>query len=99
MATPHYIVKRIGDNYVPVPVQPTNSRSSDGWTFGGAALLLYGFVRGGVRGLIYMACGGAMTYRGITGINPLCYVFTCSKCKDSPDGDPSQTPSYQHDFK
>jgi hypothetical protein len=94
MATPTYVVKKIGDQYV--PVQQDACPGTRAAYLGGGALLSYlGCRRGGLLGTAAFALGGGLVLRGILGYNPL---ELCCPTSQAPDGSRSQAPSYQNDF-
>src|SRR5437868_1439742 len=70
MAKAVYIIKKVGDKYVPVRQEPTRGAACGGWTLGGAILVLHGLRRDGITGAAFTLAGTAMVYRGITGRNP-----------------------------
>ena len=97
MATPTYVVQRIGDRYVPV-LRGSNSEMARAAYIGGGALLGYaGLKRRGWLGLAALAAGCGLVVRGALGGNPLSAVLDWLG-RNGPSGDPSQSPSYQNDF-
>ena len=95
MSTQHYVVKKIGEKYVPVPQEGMKTLAL--WTGGGGLLAGAGLLKRGISGSILMLLGGGMIYRGITGRNPL----ECISDYLANSGGESEEhgPSYQHDFK
>jgi hypothetical protein len=93
MSTPTYVVKKIGDQYVTVPLDSCPGAAA-AWILGGSLLLLSGFRRGGLRGVISAGFGAAFVARGALGYNPL---HGCCSTQESADGSASQSPSYQND--
>jgi hypothetical protein len=94
MAAQHYVVKKIGDKYVPVPQETASTCMV--WTAAGGLLVGAGFLRRGVHGWIASLIGAGLMYRGMTGRNPLAKFF----CSD----EHSKTrlehgPSYQRDYR
>ena len=94
MANEHYIVKKIGDKYV--PVQQQNAGTCMIWTGTGAIVAGLGFLHGGVGGWISTLAGAGLIYRGVTGRNPLAKLF-CSEGSAKTRLD--HGPSYQRDFR
>src|SRR4051812_15661036 len=93
MATPTYVVKKVGDQYVTVPVN-TCAGSAVAWIVGGGLLLMNGVRRGGLLGGATAILGTGLIARGALGYNPL---GRCCGAGHAPDGPASQTPSYQND--
>jgi hypothetical protein len=91
-----FVIQKVGDNYVPVPVHETGGADSMLYKVGGGAMALWGLRRGGFFGWIGALAGAALMYRGFTGRSLMCYFFT-PKSSKARDGQPSQTPSYQND--
>ena len=93
-----FVVQRIGDKYVTVPVDhyPGATRTAYGtWGF---VLTLLGLSRRSLPGALLAAVGGAMLYRCVTGKELLPHGWLCaSACGAARDGRPNQTPSYQND--
>ena len=93
MATPTFVAQKVGDQYILVPKDSATQRPI--WAVAGGLLFLGGFARRSNVGLVMMAAGAAMAYRGATGLSPW-YRFFCEA--DSRDGDdrPEGGPTYQH---
>jgi hypothetical protein len=66
MQTPTYVAKKIGDQYQLVNKGGLDEPAAAALLFGGVALALLGFRRGGIKGLIYLAAGGYAVYRVAT---------------------------------
>lgn len=97
MATPTYVVQRIGDRYVPV-LRVSGSEWARAAQVGGGTLLGYaGLRRGGWLGLAALAAGVELIGRGLLGRSPLPRALEWL-AQNGPSGDPSQSPSYQNDF-
>ena len=97
MARQRYIATKVGDRYELMPSSPEATAANAGWAVGGGVLALMGLSRRSVPGLLMTAIGGAMVYHGVTGRDPLRALremLACEAC-----GSPSDTPSYQHDFR
>lgn len=97
MATPTYVVQRIGDRYVPVLRIPGCEWARAGWIGGGTLLGYAGLRRGGWLGLAALAAGAALIGRALLGRSPLPLALQWLS-RNGPSGDPSQSPSYQNDF-
>jgi hypothetical protein len=95
MAAQHYVVKKIGEKYVPVPQE--DMRTVALWTGGGGLLAGVGLLRRGIGGSLLMLLGGGMIYRGISGRNPLECVS--NYLGNTGGSNEEHGPSYQHDFK
>jgi hypothetical protein len=95
MATSEFVVKRVGGRYVAVPQQPTTGFPCAAWGAAGLVTTLYGLKRGGIGGILFTAAGGAALYRALTGRNLFGGLLCCPK--RALDGDPHETPSFQHD--
>ncbi len=94
-----FVVQRVGDKYVTVPVDhyPGATRTAYGtWGF---VLALLGLSRRSLPGALLAAVGGAMLYRCVTGKALLPQGLLCGACRESRDGQPNQTPSYQNDAR
>ena len=92
-----FVVQRVGDNYVTVPVDhyPNATRTAYGtWGF---VLTLLGLSRRSLPGAVLAAVGGGMLYRCVTGQSPLPQGLLAGCCREARDGAPNQLPSYQND--
>jgi hypothetical protein len=98
MAAAHYVIQKIGNKYVPVR-QPDPMKEWPAWGLGGAALGYMGIRRGGILGVGLLAAGTGMIVYGVTGSNPLERLLCWMKFDSAPDGDPRDTPTYQHDWR
>src|SRR3954469_12257887 len=88
-----YVVKKIGDRYVPVPQEPAGTCAM--WTAGGGVIMGIGLLRRGLLGWGAVFAGAGMIYRGVTGRNVLDELKAAATAHNMPkDG-----PSYQHDFE
>lgn len=92
-----YEAKKVGDQYVIVPQAENEEMNRVAWSAGGLLVGLIGLKRGGVTGLALAAAGGLMMHRGIMGYN-LLSKLVCDNAGGK-SGDPTQTPSYHHDWK
>src|SRR5687767_8939244 len=93
MATPTYVAQKVGDQYILVPKDSGTQRPI--WAVAGGLLFLGGFARRSNAGLLLMAAGAAMAYRGITGLSPW-YRFFCEADSRHGDDRPEGGPTYQH---
>jgi len=94
MPTERYVVKKIGEKYVPVPQEDAETCAM--WTAGGSVLVGIGLLRRGLLGWAAAFTGAGMVYRGITGRNILAELACAERSGISKhDGGPS----YQHDFE
>ena len=97
MATPTYVIKHIGDQYVPVRQEENASTSRATWIVGGALAMLAGVRRGRVLGAVVGLIGASMIVRGAVGFSPALFLIGCLH-RHGPNGDPTLAPSYQNDF-
>jgi hypothetical protein len=89
-----FIVKRIGDRYVSVPMASACPVSRAASGAGGAWMLLSGLRRGGFAGATFMAAGATLICYALTGENPLSRMAGgCCGLGESHDS----APSYAHD--
>lgn len=95
MSTPTYVIKKVGDQYIPV-AQDTCPGVRAAWIAGGAGLGIFGWRRGGVLGGLAALAGAGLIVRGVLGYNPL--DLCCAKDGDR-DGAPHDSPSFQNDSK
>ena len=70
MATPRYVVKKIGDQFVTERQDPCGQEQAVVWSAVGGVVTLAGFIRGGPLGWAAMIGGASMICRGVTGKNP-----------------------------
>ena len=97
MSMPTYIVKKIGDQYVPVLQEPYPRVSRGAYSFGGLLMCYMGMVRRGLLGRAVMAGGLLLLTRCALGYSPLLWLGSAFR-RRAPDGKPSAAPSYQNDF-
>ena len=71
MASPRFVVKRIGNDYKILPADAQGVAMSALPLAGGGLLALKGLFRGGVFGQLMLLTGGGLIYYGMTGKNPL----------------------------
>ena len=98
MATPRYIVKKVGDRYVTEPVQERDGAKELACSIGGVGLMVCGNSRGGLLGKVAFLAGVGLLYRAFTGHAPMAWMF-CSTYRRDRSGTPEQSPSHQHDFE
>ena len=92
MPSSRYIVKKIGDAYVPLRVDSGEIVARVGYLAAGGTLFAWGARRGGLSAILAVLAGGALTWRGVTGCSIL-----ASLTRDRPrDGSPNEAPSYLH---
>ena len=100
MATREFVVQKVGDRYVTVPVDhyPYATRTTYGvW---GVVLAMMGLNRRGWPAAGLVAAGGLMAYRAATGTSLLPALFGCCGPRPDPKAQkPNLAPSYQHDFR
>ena len=97
MATPRYIVQKVGDEYVTVPADSYPQMNKVAYTLWGGLIALVGLRRGGVCGLAMAAGGGWMAYTAMQGRTP---SFTELFSRFSAERSTSaEGPSYKGDHK
>ena len=100
MTRREFVVQKVGDTYVTVPVDhyPNATRTTYGvWGF---VLAMMGMNRTGWPAVGLVAAGGLMAYRAATGRSLLPALFGCCGPRPEPkDARPDLAPSYQHDFR
>jgi hypothetical protein len=89
----HYVVKKIGDKYVPVSQQEIDAGVL--WTVAGGLLVGAGFLRHSMRGWVASMIGAGFIYRGVTGRNPLMQLM----CGENRKASQGCGPSFQNDFR
>ena len=94
MATPRYVAKKVGDQYVLQRRDVAAVGQDLFWASAGAVLTLTGFVRGGMLGWLAVFGGASMICRGVTGKNPFCR--TCDTIATDETG---PGPSHQNDAR
>ena len=98
MATRHYVIQKVGDQYIPVLKKAHPKTDQAAWAVGGVALAAMGLARRGWLGAGMILAGGAMGYRAATGRSPtLCAWRKWSACRAPKQGEASLAPSYQND--
>lgn len=93
MATPTFVARKVGEDYILVPKDSPTQRPI--WSLAGGSLLVLGFTQRSNAGLAMMIAGGAMLYRGVTGLSPWFRLF-CEPARPEAAGAPNTGPSYQH---
>jgi hypothetical protein len=94
MTTPHYLAKKVGDEYKLVRVDPAQKIKLSGWAIGGAALAALGFSRRSFPGAIVGGMGAAVAFMAMTGCDPL----ECFAARGTRKTDTNGAPSYHHDW-
>src|SRR5438045_6430610 len=91
MVRPHYVTRRVGDEYVLVRVDPVGhvGRVVTGGL--GAMLISRGIRKGGLRSLFYSAAGASCLYHAFTGRDPLDLLFPRGKARH---GEEKDSPSF-----
>ena len=91
MVRPHYVTRRVGDEYVLVRVDPVGhvGRVVTGGL--GALLLARGIRRGGLLAMICSAAGAAFLYHAFTGRDPFDLVTRKGQVKH---GEEKDSPSF-----
>ncbi|HVT90193.1 MAG TPA: hypothetical protein VHD56_15180 [Tepidisphaeraceae bacterium] len=92
MATPRYIVKKIGKDYFPIRVDSCDAPMRAGLIAGGITLFAWGASRNGLFPVLAVIAGGALAYRGFTGSS----VIDALQSDKARAGSPSDAPSYHH---
>jgi uncharacterized membrane protein len=96
MATPRFVAKKVGDQYV-LERKDAAARSEDVlFASVGSVIALCGFVRGGLLGKVALFAGGSMICRGVTGKNPfarLCCDPSARRLAEQPG------PTHQNDAR
>jgi hypothetical protein len=97
MATPRYIVKRIGSDYKVVRADTEGVVLSSLATLGGGLLVVNG-LRGGFINKLLAIAGGGIVYYALSGNNPITQIQQLFNGGASPTaGDDEHGPSFQHD--
>jgi hypothetical protein len=97
MPTPTYIVKRIGDQYVPVLQDPSPACCNPALMIWGGLLAAYGLRRRGWLGAAGFLGGVSLVSYGVlVGYNPL-RIIPAWFGRHAPNGNPHLSPSYQND--
>ena len=91
MVRPHYVTRRVGDEYVLVRVDPVGhvGRVVTGGL--GALLISRGIRKGGLRSIFYGAAGAGCLYHAFTGRDPMDLIFPRSQVKQ---GEEKDSPSF-----
>jgi hypothetical protein len=98
MASPRFVVKRIGNDYKILPADAQGVALSALPLAGGGILALKGLFRGGLLGQLMFLTGGGLIYYGVTGKNPIDEIknlfeqYQSGQLSGSDHG-----PSHQHD--
>lgn len=97
MGAPHYRAVKVGDRYELQRQDTDDGMACAACVAGGSALALFGLARRGGMGIVAVASGAALIYRGITGRSALGQI--CRVGSRSRRGDSHQTPSYHGDYR
>ena len=99
MASPRFVVKRIGNDYKILPADAQGVALSALPLAGGGLLALKGLFRGGLLGQMMFLTGSGLVYYGITGKNPIDEVRKVVDQFNNQGGDRGSDhgPSHQHD--
>jgi hypothetical protein len=99
MASPRFVVKRIGNDYKILPADAQGVALSALPLAGGGLLALKGLFRGGLLGQLMFLTGSGLVYYGITGKNPIDEVRkVVDQFQNQGGGErPDHGPSHQHD--
>lgn len=99
MASPRFVVKRIGNDYKILPADAQGVALSALPLAGGGLLALKGLFRGGLFGQLMFLTGSGLVYYGITGKNPIDEVRKVVDQFQNQGGGqgPNHGPSHQHD--
>lgn len=96
MATKRFIIQKIGDKYVPVPVGSYPRLTKTTWSIFGALLTLGGIKRGGIGGATAAATGGWILWNTARGQQPhvpsVIRNLCSTRCRTA-----KGSASYQHD--
>jgi hypothetical protein len=96
ISTPHYVAKKVGDEYQIVRDDAVGRMETPAFTVGGTGLILMGFARRGLFGGLMALGGAALIYRGIQGEWPLCCGDALSRRRAS-KASSDASPTHQHD--
>ena len=101
MASPRFVVKRIGNDYKILPADAQGVALSALPLAGGGLLALKGLFRGGLLGQLMFLTGSGLVYYGITGKNPIDEVRKVVDQFQNQGGEQASDhgPSHQHDDK
>lgn len=95
MSTPRYRAVKNGDRYELRRHDADETSACSACVIGGSALALLGLARRGSTGILAVAAGTGLIYRGLTGKNPLAAIAGVRA-----DGGAGRSgPSYQHDYR
>ena len=99
MASPRFVVKRIGNDYKILPADAQGVALSALPLAGGGILALKGLFRGGLIGQLMFLTGGGLIYYGVTGKNPIDEIKNLFEQYQSGQfvRQEDHGPSYQHD--
>jgi hypothetical protein len=103
MATREFVVQKIGDQYVTVPVDHYPNATRTAYGLWGVVLAAFGMRRRGWTRLAVVTAGGTMVFRAATGRGILparWFSWLCpTPCGGPRASSPNLAPSYQNDFR
>jgi hypothetical protein len=94
--TPHYVVKKIGDQFVTIRQEEVDPATTTLFAVGGLWTALWGVKHRGLIGLGAIGLGACLVYRGFTGRSLIDRV-TCGSCGSAKRGNSNDSPSFQHE--
>ena len=94
-ATPRYVVRKVGDQYIPMRQEELDATSTIMFAAAGAMTGLWGLKHRGFLGLGAVAMSASLVYRAATG-RSLVDRMTCGACGSAKAGRAADTPSYHH---
>jgi len=97
MATPRYIVQKVGDEYVTVSAGDYPQMNKLAYSLWGGLIAFAGLRRGGLLGVAMAAGGGWMAHTALQGKTPSWSELMSHFSGDKPAQE--EGPSYQHDFR
>ena len=93
--TPRYVVRKVGDQYIPMRQEERDTPSTILFGASGAMAGLWGLKHRGFLGLGALAMSACLVYRAATG-RSLVERMTCGSCDSAKAGSEADTPSYHH---
>jgi len=97
MATPRYIVQKVGEEYVTVPADGYPQMNKVAYSLWGGLIAFAGLRRGGLLGVAMAAGGGWMAYTALQGKTPSWSGVMSSF--SGGEGGQTDGPSYPQDFR
>lgn len=96
--TPRYVVKKVGDQFVPMRQDEQDSSKSALFAAAGVMTGLWGVRHRGMAGIGALALSACLIYRSATG-RSLIDRLSCSGCGQAAKGSVSDTPSHKHQLR